>query len=157
MILITISHWLYHPTPANNNAFPVEVAETTTTTTKKQAADPPLTSLFPTANLKRGAKIFKKCAACHSVEKGGASKVGPALWGIINATKGHVSGFSYSKALLKMGGGWSFDELNAFLKKPRSYIKGTKMNFIGLKKPQDRADILLYLRSLDDTPAKLPQ
>ena len=89
-------------------------------------------------------------------DSGGTNKVGPALWNIVNADKGAVDGFSYSNALLEHGGGWDYVALNLFLAKPKAYISGTKMNFAGLKKPQDRANMIAYLRQQADAPAALP-
>ena len=89
-------------------------------------------------------------------DQGGANKVGPALWNIVNADKGAVDGFSYSGALVAFGGQWDYAALNAFLYKPKAYISGTKMNFAGLKKPSDRANMIAYLRQQADAPAALP-
>ena len=101
-------------------------------------------------------KIFKKCGSCHNYEKGSANKVGPNLWNIINKPKATVKGFVYSKELAEFGGKWGYEELAEFLYKPKEYIKGTKMNFSGLKKVQDRADLVLFLREQADNPVSLP-
>ena len=106
--------------------------------------------------MENGEKLFKKCAACHNYEKGGANKVGPQLWNLINRPKANVEGFAYSKALAEYGGEWGYEELAEFLYKPKKYIKGTKMNFVGLKKVKDRADIVYFLRAQSDNPAPLP-
>ena len=100
--------------------------------------------------------MIKKCTACHSYDKGGAQKVGPNLWNIINRTKANIECFTYSKELVEFGGKWGFEELSQFLKKPKGYIEGTKMNFAGLKKVEDRANLILFLREQSDTPAVLP-
>ena len=114
-------------------------------------------SIFLTsASFEKGEKLFKKCSACHTYEKGGANKVGPNLWNIINRSKASVGGFAYSKALAETRGSWGYEELSQFLYKPKEYIQGTKMNFSGLKKVQDRADLLLFLREQADSPADLP-
>ena len=89
-------------------------------------------------------------------KKDSKSKVGPNLWDLINRTKGSVDGFAYSKALIDQGGKWTYDELNAFLYKPKKYIEGTKMNFAGLKEAQDRADLIYWLRQYSDNPVPLP-
>ena len=89
-------------------------------------------------------------------EAGGKNKVGPVLWNVVNTDKGVVDGFGYSTALAEFGGAWDYTSLNAFLYKPKAYISGTKMNFAGLKKPTDRANMIAYLRSLSDAPAALP-
>ena len=113
-------------------------------------------TLLASADLSKGAKVFKKCSQCHVVEKDGANKIGPALWDIVNKAIGSKEDFKYSNALASYEGKWTYEELNGFLYKPKEYINGTKMNFAGLKKQQDRADLILYLRDLSDNPFPLP-
>jgi len=116
----------------------------------------PILALLAEADIAAGMKLAKKCTACHVFEDGGKNKVGPVLWNIVNADKGAIDGFGYSAALAGFGGAWDYSALNAFLYKPKAYIEGTKMNFAGLKKPQDRANMIAYLRSLSAAPAALP-
>jgi cytochrome c len=116
----------------------------------------PILALLATADVAKGQKTFKKCAACHTGDKGGKNKVGPNLYGVVNAGKGSKDGFSYSAALIGVGGNWDYASLNSFLTKPKAYIPGTKMSFAGFKKVNDRAAVIAYLRSLADTPAALP-
>lgn len=116
----------------------------------------PILALLASADAVAGEKLAKKCTACHVFDAGGANKVGPALWNIVNADKGAVGDFSYSNALAGFGGAWDYASLNLFLAKPKAYISGTKMNFAGLKKPQDRANMIAYLRQQADSPATLP-
>ena len=116
----------------------------------------PISILLANSSLDKGQKIFKKCSACHTYEKEGANKVGPNLWNLINSPKAKVTGFAYSKKLAEFGGEWGYEELAQFLYKPKEYIKGTKMNFAGLKKVQDRANLVLFLREQSDNPAPLP-
>ena len=116
----------------------------------------PVLALLASADAAAGEKLAKKCTACHVFDPGGGNKVGPALWNIVNADKGAVDGFSYSNALVEHGGAWDYVALNLFLAKPKAYISGTKMNFAGLKKPQDRANMIAYLRQQADAPAALP-
>ncbi len=123
---------------------------------KKAAGPEPILELLATADIARGEKLSKACAACHSFDQGGKAKVGPNLWGVVGRDKAHVAGFSYSSALIEKGGKWSYDELNHFLWKPKKYIKGTKMSFAGLKKQGDRAAIIAWLRTLDTAPQALP-
>ena len=123
---------------------------------KKEEIIEPISALLASASLENGEKLFKKCATCHNYEKGGANKVGPQLWNIINRPKANVEGFAYSKGLAEYGGEWSYEELAKFLYKPKKYIKGTKMNFAGLKKVKDRSDIVYFLRAQSDNPVPLP-
>ena len=91
-------------------------------------------ALFASASAAEGAKVFKKCAACHSIKEGGANKIGPALWGVLGRAAGSVPGYKYSKAMTSYGKNWSFEEMNGFLIKPKDWIKGTKMSFAGIEK-----------------------
>ena len=140
------------------NAYPIEVPEVAVAGAEVAApkGPEPILALLADADVAAGLKLAKKCTACHVFEEGGANKVGPALWNIVNAGKGAVAGFGYSEALAGFGGDWDYDALNQFLYKPKAYIAGTKMNFAGLKKPQDRANMITYLRSLSASPASLP-
>ena len=107
---------------------------------------PDLSELLASADFSRGEKIFKKCASCHNINQGEGAKVGPNLYAVIGRKKGSMAGFSYSEALIAKGGVWNSEEVNQFITKPKNYIAGTKMAFAGLKKPQDRADVILYLQ-----------
>ena len=104
-------------------------------------------ALMASSDAAAGQKTFKKCAACHSVDQGGAHKVGPALYGIVNDKQASQGGYSYSAALSGVGKNWNYDELFAFLKKPSKYSPGTKMSFAGLRKPKDIANVVKYLES----------
>lgn len=95
-----------------------------------------------------GEKVFAKCAACHTIEQGGANGVGPNLYGVLGGKKAHLSNFGYSSALLAKGGTWGWDEMNQWLDNPRGYIDGTSMGFAGLSKIEDRAALALYLNSM---------
>ncbi|MCB1783013.1 MAG: cytochrome c family protein [Alphaproteobacteria bacterium] len=114
-------------------------------------------ALLAQADLESGAKAAKICATCHSFDKGGPNKTGPNLWNIVGRARGSEAGFSYSKGVTEMGGNWDYDSLNHFLYKPKDFIKGTKMTYAGMKKTQDRANVIAWLRSLADTPAALPE
>ena len=103
-----------------------------------------------------GEKIFKKCAACHSINKGGKNKIGPALYNVVGRAVGGVDDYKYSKALASYGKEWTFEELNGFLIKPSSYLKGTKMSYAGLRKEKDRASVIKYLNQNSDSPKLLP-
>ena len=110
------------------------------------APDVPIASLLPTADAAKGAEVFKKCAACHTINQGGANGIGPNLYGIVGDAKAEGrGGFAFSDALKAKGGKWSFDDLNAWLTSPRKFAAGTKMTFAGLSDPKQRADVLLYM------------
>lgn len=115
-----------------------------------------LAELLADADPAKGQKVFKKCAACHTVDDGGKNKVGPNLWNVVNAEVGKRGGFAYSKAMVEKGGTWTYENLNAFLAKPKAFVPKTKMAFAGLKKANDRAAVIVYLRTLSDSPAPLP-
>ena len=142
------------------NAYYIDITEMKTsnvvTNTENEEISEQISMFLTSASFEKGEKLFKKCSACHSYEKGSANKVGPNLWNIINRPKASIQDFTYSKALAKFSGNWGYEELNQFLFKPKEYIQGTKMNFSGLKKEEDRADLLLFLREQADLPADLP-
>ena len=94
----------------------------------------PISALLMNASIEKGKKIYKKCGSCHNYEKESGNKVGPNLWNIVNRSKASIDGYAYSDALAKSGGIWGYEELAAFLHKPKEYIVGTKMSFAGIKK-----------------------
>ncbi len=116
----------------------------------------PVLHLVASADVEKGKKLSKACASCHSFDKGGPVKTGPTLWGVVGSSKGGASGFGYSSGMMEMGGKWGYTDLNKFLWKPKKFVSGTKMNFIGLKKPEDRAAMIAWLRTLSDSPKSLP-
>lgn len=124
------------------------------TAVSEEVEEIPIQILLASASVDKGAKVFKKCSNCHVPNEGGANKIGPALWNIVNKDIGGAD-FAYSNAMASYGGKWSYDELNDFLKNPKKYIEGTKMSFAGLKKETDRANVILYLRSLSNNPAPI--
>jgi len=115
-----------------------------------------IAAIMALGDVTSGEKIFKKCAACHSINKGGKNKIGPALYNVVGRAVGGVDNYKYSKALASYGKEWSFEELNGFLKKPASYLKGTKMSYAGLRKEKDRASVIKYLNQSSDSPKQLP-
>lgn len=155
VVIGTIGDALVDP---DEHAAPVAVA-TKEPAPKVAAAAAAIESLavrLASADVAKGKKLFKKCAACHTTASGGKNKIGPNLWNVVNAERGKKTGFGYSKPLMAMAGNWSYDSLDAFLAKPKAYIKGTKMAFSGIKKPRDRAAVIAFLRALSDSPAPLP-
>ena len=113
-------------------------------------------AIMTQGDIASGEKIFKKCAACHSINKGGKNKIGPALYNVVGRAVGGVDDYKYSKALASYGKEWTFEELNGFLIKPASYLKGTKMSYAGLRKEKDRASVIMYLNQNGDSPLPLP-
>ena len=150
-----IADMAVHPDFPEELAYKIEIPEGGTSNAQAEEVDifevlPEITPMLASADIVKGEKLFKKCASCHTFNKGGENKVGPAMWGIVNRTKASSKGFAYSGALANFGGDWSVEELNKFLLKPKKYVPGTKMNFNGLKKDQDRADLIKWLSGLSD-------
>ena len=112
-------------------------------------------ALFASASAAEGAKVFKKCAACHSIAEDGGNKIGPALWGVLGRPAGSIPDYKYSKAMAAHGKNWSFEEMNGFLIKPKDWIKGTKMSFAGLKNAKERAAVILYMNENTNSPLPL--
>ncbi len=154
-----ISDMAFHVEKPEKSAYKVEIQETVSTTNsnkEKVIEKVDISALLAKGDVKHGEKVFKKCAACHLVNKGGANKIGPALYGIIGRKVASKDDYKYSKAMAAYDKNWSFEEMNGYLKKPQSYIKGTKMAFAGLRKEKDRASVILYLNQNSDNPLPLP-
>jgi len=115
-----------------------------------------IAALLALGDAAHGEKVFKKCKACHSIKQGGGNKIGPKLWNVMFRPVGAVTEYKYSKALSSYGKEWSWEEMNGFLIKPSSWIKGNKMGFAGLKSEKDRASVILYLNQNSETPKPLP-
>ena len=131
-------------------------ASTTSTETNSTSSESGnIMALFASTSAAEGAKVFKKCSACHSIAEGGANKIGPALWGVLGRPAGSVPGYKYSKAMAAHGKNWSFEEMNGFLIKPKDWIKGTKMSFAGLKNAKDRAAVIRYMNENTNSPLPL--
>ena len=116
----------------------------------------PLPVLLASADVTKGQASAKKCASCHTFEKGGANKVGPNLYGIVGRPVASHEGFNYSAGMKAHGGDWTYEALDAFVHNPKKATPGTIMAFAGLAGAQDRADLLVYLRTLSDSPVPLP-
>lgn len=103
-----------------------------------------------------GAAVFRRCAACHAVEADAAKKVGPTLYGIVGRQTASVADYSYSDAMAALGAEghvWTAEELDRYLENPRAAVPGTKMTFAGLRKAEDRANVIAYLEGLGGAPA----
>lgn len=134
----------------------VAAKEAKATASKKKKAAEPVLGLIAAADVERGKKLSRACASCHSFNKGGPGKIGPNLWDIVNHDKADVDGYSYSNGMKKAGGKWTMADLNKFLWKPKSLVPETKMGFAGIKKQEDRAALIAWMRSLADSPVALP-
>ena len=153
-----ISHLLVQPTHLAENAYPIEVAESSAATgTDKPAGPEPIAPMLAAADVAAGEKLAKKCAACHSFEKDGPNKIGPNLWAILGRDIASVGGFGYSEVLVGIDGNWEYASINQFLYKPKAYAAGTKMSFPGMKKAEERANLIGWLRTLSDSPVPLPE
>lgn len=141
---------MFDPAPANPEAYVVEGVEEEGAVAVAAVAEEvvPIADMLATASIDKGIKVAKKCVSCHSFEQGGANKIGPALYGIVDRTIGQHDGFTYSGALADMDGAWDYEALNGFLENPKKYAAGTNMAFAGLRKAKDRANIIAYLDSL---------
>jgi cytochrome c len=111
-------------------------------------------TVLPTADVKAGEAVFAKCVSCHTVDQGGANGTGPNQWGVVGRKPGSHAGFAYSPAMVELGGkvpAWDYEHLSEFLKAPQKYLAGTKMTFVGLKKPEDRINVIAYLHTKGST------
>lgn len=144
--------------------YPIEgVVEASAESGGAAAPEEPIATLLASADAAKGAEVFKKCTSCHNAEQGGPNGIGPNLWGVVGSGIAAKPGFAYSDVLKGMTGKWTFEELNKWLKNPRSYASGTKMSFAGLANGQDRANVIAYLNGqgsnlpLPAAPAAAPE
>ena len=155
-----LSNIIFYVEKPKTPGYAVEVEQAISTSTeitsetKEEKID--IAALMAMGDLAHGEKVFKKCAACHSIVKGGANKIGPALYNVVGRKIGGVTDYKYSKALAEYGKKWNFEELNGFLIKPTKWIKGTKMAYAGLRKEKDRASVIRYLNQNSENPIPLP-
>ena len=154
-----ISDVIFHVEKPKNPGYAVEVEKVASTSGVEEKVvenKVDISSLMAMGDVASGEKIFKKCAACHSIAKGGKHKIGPALYNVVGRQVGGVSDYKYSKALAGYDKSWTIEELNGFLLKPSKWIKGTKMAYAGLRKESDRASVIKYLNENSDNPIPLP-
>jgi cytochrome c len=149
---------IFHVEKPKKPGYKVEIEQVVAASSTKKAVEEKIdiSKIMAMGDITAGEKIFKKCAACHSIVKGGKNKIGPALYNVVGRKVGEVTDYKYSKALASYDKEWNFEELNGFLKKPAKYIKGTKMAYAGLRKEKDRASIIKYLNQNSDSPVPLP-
>lgn len=153
------SRVMVQPVALKENAYVVEVAEDTSTAggdATKDAGPGDIKALLAKADVAKGQKLSSKCVSCHNFEEGGATKVGPDLYNIVGAKQASKD-FAYSAALSGKKGTWTYDDLNHWLYDPKGYAPGTKMVFVGLKKDDERADLIAWLRTLSPNPIPLPK
>ena len=154
-----LSNVIFHVEKPKTPGYAVEVEQTTTVSSSTEKAveeKVDIASLMAMGDIALGEKVFKKCAACHSIVKGGKNNIGPALYNVVGRKTGAVTDYKYSKALASFEKEWTFEELNGYLIKPSKWIKGTKMAFAGLRKEKDRASVIKYLNQNSDSPVSLP-
>ena len=154
-----LSNVIFYVEKPEKPGYAVEVQQASTSTTAAATAEDKtvdIAALMALGDVNAGEKIFKKCVACHSINQGGANKIGPALYNVVGRKIGGVADYKYSKAFVEYGKEWNFEELNGFLIKPSKWIKGTKMAYAGLRKEEDRASIIKYLNQNSDSPLPLP-
>jgi len=154
-----LSNVIFYVEKPKTPGYAVEVAQTTTvssSTEKVVEEKVDIAALMAMGDITLGEKVFKKCAACHSIIKGGKNNIGPALYNVVGRKTGAITDYKYSKALASFEKEWTFEELNGYLIKPTKWIKGTKMAFAGLRKEKDRASVIKYLNQNSDKPIPLP-
>ncbi|MEE7478717.1 c-type cytochrome [Methylobacterium hispanicum] len=151
-----VAELIYHPKPAGKAGYELPEPQPESGAPSEAAKVEPVAVRLASANVEKGQGGTKACQACHSFEKGGPNKVGPDLWEIVERPKASHGGFEYSAGLKEKGGAWTYEDLDHFLASPKGFIKGTKMAFAGISSPQERANVIAYLRTLADSPKPLP-
>lgn len=143
-----ISEGLIAPKYLDKNVYVVEGVEAAAGGGAQEEKLAPIEPLLASANVQKGQEIAKKCLQCHTFESGGPNKTGPNLYGIVDHPQAKKEGYTYSAAFKELKGNWDVETLNKFLHKPRSVANGTKMSFAGLKTPEERRDVIAYLKTL---------
>ncbi len=150
---------IYNVQKPEKSAYQVASTTTATSTSEEKVSQDSQTgdimALLASASLADGEKVFKKCAACHSIAKGGSNKIGPALYNVLGRPAGSLPDYKYSKAMVAHGKIWTAEEMNGFLIKPKDWIKGTKMSYAGLKSAEERAAVIVFMNKNSDNPIPL--
>jgi cytochrome c len=158
MVVGKVSNAVVDPHHLEKPAIAVSDEAPTETASAAPAELAPIGPKLKDANVDHGKALFQQqCFTCHTIDKGGVNKVGPNQWDIVGRPKGSHEGFSYSSGMKAMGGNWTYEDINHMIFKPTAFVKGTKMAFAGLPKEQDRADVIAYLRTMNDSPPPLPE
>ena len=155
----TVSDTLFATHAPEKPGYEVAIAEPEEGARPEAEAKPEvsLAQLLAEADAGKGQNVAKKCVACHTFDEGGKNKIGPNLHGIVGKDIASIDGFTYSNALESKDGQWSYESLDAYLENPKGYVPGTKMAFAGIKRDNQRADLIIYLRSLGGNPPPLPE
>ncbi|HLZ01638.1 MAG TPA: cytochrome c family protein [Bradyrhizobium sp.] len=162
IVLLSVSlfsHAIFAPVRPAKPGFKIEAKQETASTAPaaKPEAAAPIETRLASADANKGKPETRVCMTCHTLEKNGSNKVGPNLWGVVDRPRASHPGFDYSSAMKAKGGKWTFDELDKFLTHPQGYIPGTKMTFNGIQNPDQRANLIAYLRTQSDNPVPLPK
>lgn len=157
MFLKEASHFIIHTEMPETPAYALAIPETGGGVEEDVPLPFPQAEWVASMDAERGARVFRKCVSCHNNESGGANGTGPNLWNVVGAKAGVHAGFAYSNAMVTSEKTWNFESLDKFLERPGRYISGTNMNFIGLKKAEDRAAVIEYLRVGADSPIPRPE
>ena len=151
-----ISDIIFHVEKPAVEGYKVEVKLASASSTEENSENQvDISAFLALGNVEDGKKVFKKCAACHSINADGKNKIGPKLWNVMFRPVGSIADYKYSKALVSYGKEWTWEEMNGFLIKPKEWIKGTKMAFAGLKNEKDRAAVILYMNENTNNPLPL--
>ncbi len=155
------SEGIFHSEAPEKPGFAIIAEETTGEAGAGAAAEVEvdIKPLLASADASAGEAVFKKCAACHTIEKGGPNKVGPNLWGVVERPIASHEGFAYSagmKTFAEANKTWTYDHLSYFVEAPKKHVPGTAMGFAGVKKPDERANLIAWLRGQADAPVALP-